>query len=76
MVLSTSQARLRRNRRDEASVQITTPTEIIEQSEFEKLLGTWLHQDMKWAENIMDNNESLVKSLSSRVGALKKQVSK
>ena len=72
MVLSTSQARLRRNRRDEASVQITTPTEIIEQSEFEKLLGTWLHQDMKWAENIMDNNESLVKSLSSRVGALKK----
>ena len=27
---------------------------------------------MKWAEHILDNKESLVKSLSSRVGALKK----
>ena len=52
-------------------VQITTPTEIIDQSETEKLLGAWIHQDMKWTEHIMNNEESLVRSLSQRVGALK-----
>jgi hypothetical protein len=70
MVMSTSQAR--RSRIHEPRVQITTPTEVIDQSVFEKLLGAWLHQDMKWNEHIMDNEESMVKSLSTRVGALKK----
>ena len=52
-------------------VQITTPTEVIDQSVTEKLLGAWIHQDMKWAEHILNNKESLVHSLTSRVGALK-----
>ena len=37
----------------------------------EKLLGIWLHEDMKWGEYIQDNEESLLRSLNSRVGALK-----
>ena len=52
-------------------MQIVTPTEVIDSSEVEKLLGAWLHQDMKWAEHISGNKESLVRSLSVRVGALK-----
>ena len=52
-------------------VQINTPTEIIDQSETEKLLGAWIHQDMKWKGHIINNEESLVRSLSQRVGALK-----
>ena len=52
-------------------VQITTPTEVIDQSETEKLLGAWIHQDMKWAEHILNNKDSLVRSLTNRVGALK-----
>ena len=51
-------------------VQIETPTEVIESSEVEKLLGAWLHQNMKWAEHVSGNKESLVRSLSVRVGAL------
>ena len=47
-----------------------TPTEVIESSEVEKLLGAWLHQNMKWAEHVSGNKESLVRSLSVRVGAL------
>ena len=72
MVMSTSQARLSRGKKNEPKVKITTPTEVIEQSESEKLLGAWLHEDMKWAEYIMNSSESLVRSLGSRVGALKK----
>ena len=53
-------------------MQITTPTEVINQSQVEKLLGVWLHQDIKWAEYILENKESLVRALSTRVGALKK----
>ena len=70
MVMATSQKRLSMNLT--SSVQLITPTEVIDQSETEKMLGAWLHQDMKWAEHITDNDESLVRSLSTRVGALKK----
>ena len=69
MVMSTSQKR--RNLDEEDIVQITTPTKTIDKSKSEKLLGAWLHEDMKWRENILDNKESLVRGLSSRVGALK-----
>ena len=69
MVLTTSQKRATMDNND--LVQITTPTEVIDQSETEKMLGAWIHQDMKWAEHILNNGESLVKSLNTRVGALK-----
>ena len=45
---------------------------MIEKSESEKLLGAWIHEDMKWAEHILNNDESLVRSLNTRLGALKK----
>ena len=70
MVMATSQKR--RNISQGDAVQIITPTKVINQSQVEKLLGVWLHQDMKWSEYIIDNKESLVRGLSSRVGALKK----
>ena len=53
-------------------VEIRTPTEIIEPSCAEKLLGGWIHQDMKWSEHLLDNETSLVKSLTTRLAALKK----
>ena len=69
MVLTTSQKRP--SLMQLSPVQIVTPTGGIESSEVEKLLGAWLHQDMKWAEYISGNESSLVRSLSGRVGALK-----
>jgi hypothetical protein len=72
MVMSTSQARLSRERKgNTAKVVINTPLKNIEPSESEKLLGCWLHQDMKWGEHLQDNDESLIRSLNSRVGAIK-----
>ena len=72
MVMSTSQARLSRERKGNTDkVVIKTPIKDIEPSETEKLLGCWLHQDMKWGEHLQDNDESLIRSLNCRVGALK-----
>ena len=70
MVMTTSHRR--QKLRELNPVQINTPTEVIVKSEVEKLLGAYLHQDLKWAEHITGNEESLVKSLNRRVGALKK----
>ena len=69
MVLTTSQYR-KRNRN--LQVEIRTPTKIIEPSCAEKLLGGWIHQDMKWSEHLLENKTSLVKSLTTRLAALKK----
>ena len=70
MVMTTSQKR--KNLAQDDSVFMITPSEVIEKSESEKLLGAWIHEDMKWAEHILNNDESLVRSLNTRVGALKK----
>ena len=60
MVMTTSQARAIRkgSSKDSNKVKIITPSEVIEPSECEKLLGCWLHQDMKFDENILNNSES------------------
>ena len=73
MVMSTSQARAIRKgtMKDSRLVVIRTPTELIEPSETEKLLGCWLHQDMKFIEHLENNSESLLSSLNKRIGALK-----
>ena len=69
MVMTNS--RRRANRLHSSKVEIRTPSGNIESSECERLLGGLLHQDMKWGEHILDNEDSLVRSLNSRVGALK-----
>ena len=72
MAMFTSQARLSRERKGNISkVVIRTPLKNIETSRTEKLLGCWLHQDMKWGEHLQNNNESVLRYLNSRVGALK-----
>ena len=73
MVMTTSQARARREgtNKDSKLVEIRTPSKTIETSECEKLLGCWLHQDMKFKENILNHDESLLRSLNTRIGALK-----
>ena len=57
---------------DTSNVQIETPTAIIKPSNVERLLGAQVHQDMRWVEHIVDNDQSLIKSLNLRLGALTK----
>ena len=60
------------NENTRARVKIITPTEVIIPTNFEKLLGCWVHQDMSWSEHIRGNKESLMRCLSTRLTALKK----
>ena len=73
MVMTTSQARtVRRGTiKDSNLVVVRTPTGVIEPSISQKLLGCWLHQDMKFSEHLVDHRESLLHSLNQRIGALK-----
>ena len=58
--------------RDTSNVIITTPTAAISPSNVQRLLGAQVHQDLHWKEHIMDNKDALIKSLNSRIGALRK----
>ena len=69
MVMTTSQARKKKNPND--MVKLITPTKLIVPSSSEKLLGAWIHQDMKWEEYVQDSDDSLIRSLSTRIGALR-----
>ena len=53
-------------------ITIHTPTAIIRPSTVDRLLGAQVHQDMRYKEHLMDNDDSLLKSLNKRVGALRK----
>ena len=55
-----------------AQVRIRTATEDITPTPCEKLLGCWVHQDLHWSEYIRGNQDSLIRSLSTRVTAVKK----
>ena len=68
-MLTTSQER---RRAGTDHVQISTPTADILPTPSDKLLGAWDHQDLKWSEHLQDNQESLMRSLSTRLAALKK----
>ena len=57
---------------DTNSVVIETPTAAISPSTVEQLLGAQVHQDLRWVEHILDSDNSLVKALNLRLGALKK----
>ena len=73
LVLMTSKKRKNRT----IYVKITTPTEIIEPSSCETLLGCVIHEDMKWAHYILhgnpapDGQKSLVSQLNSRLNGLR-----
>ena len=69
MVMTTS--KMRKSTKPNNDVKLITPTEEIRPSPSEKLLGARIHQDMKWEEHLQDNKESAIKSLSTRLGALK-----
>ena len=51
-------------------VNITTPSEIIQPSSCEKLLGCWMSKDMTWTEFIKENKENLMKILNMRLGVI------
>ena len=70
LVMDTGQSKVRvhANR----MVEIRTPTENIQPSSSERLLGCWVDDNLKWSEHIRDNKENLIKSLNTKLGALKK----
>ena len=68
LVMTTRGRRLNRN----TDVVIRTQTEPIVQSEVEKLLGCFVHQNLKWTEYIQNNENSLISSLKTRLNGLKK----
>ena len=53
-------------------VRIYTSNAVIEPSKTEKLLGCWVHDSLKWSEHLTNASENMVKSLNTRLGALKK----
>ena len=69
IVMSTRQKRAYRST---DTITINTPSAVIAPSEVERLLGAQVHQDMKWREHILDNEEALAKSLNKRIGAIEK----
>ena len=71
LVMSTGQTNT--GERDKAQVNILTPSTLIKPSKTEKLLGCLVQDNLKWTEYIRDHKEgNLIKSLNTRLGALKK----
>ena len=68
IVMTTEQKR----RHHPTTARIVTQTEVIEPTQVERLLGAFIHQDMKWTEYIRNNDNSLLHCLNQRLGALKK----
>ena len=64
--------RQKRRHLDTSSITINTPTAVITPSKVERLLGAQVHQDMHWKEHLLLNDDSLIKSLNKRAGAIKK----
>ena len=64
--------RQKRRHVDTMSMSITTPSAIVQPSHVERLLGAHIHEDMRWKEHIMNNEDSLIKSLNQRQGAIRK----
>ena len=71
LVLTTSQTR-RRVGAELRNVVISTPAKLLYPTPTEKLLGAWVHQDLKWSEHLQDNHESLLRALGTRLSAIKK----
>ena len=69
LVMTTRQ---KRRTVDTNNVKIQTASATISPSPVERLLGAQVHQDMRWVEHILENENSLVKSLNLRQAAMKK----
>ena len=54
------------------TISLDTQAETIEPSKCEKLLGCIIGQNLKFTEHIQNSDESMLKTLSKRLGALKK----
>ena len=52
------------------AVKVKTGETEANTSSVERLLGAFVHQDMKWGEMIVSNDKSLIKSLQARINAL------
>ena len=68
LVMTTSQKRQHLS----IDIQINTPTEVVTASSSERLLGIQIHENMKWRDYIIDTENSLLKSLNTRIKALKR----
>ena len=53
-------------------VNINTGTVIVKPVETEKLLGLNIHQSLKWKEHVISNKKSMIKTLTTRLNALRK----
>ena len=53
------------------NIQINTPAGVIRPKSSEKLLGVHIKDDLKWAEYIQNNENSLIRQLNSRLNSLK-----
>ena len=51
-------------------IELNTGHEIIKPSVYEKLLGVYVSQDLKWDNQLRLNEKSMLKALTSRVNAL------
>ena len=56
----------------ERKVVINTPSLVISPTETQKLLGCHIHENLKWTDHLMTNENSLLKGLNQRLAALKK----
>ena len=70
MVLDTCSSKMRYE--ESRKVRIRTPGVTIGPSKTEKLLGCWIHENLKWSEHLVDNSNSLLRQLNQRLGALKR----
>ena len=66
--MTTSQKR----RKNPIIVKINTESEPIKPSPSEILLGSVIHEDLKWAHHIMHDKKSLIKKLTTRLNGLTK----
>ena len=67
LIMTTKQ----RQRMMNLNIQINTTTELIKPRSSEKLLGIVIKDDLKWAEYIQNNENSLIKQLNTRLNALR-----
>ena len=68
IIMATEQKR----RTLQENICINLPEDTIYPTESERLLGIQIHQSLKWREYIMFNDNSLLKSLNTRINALQK----
>ena len=69
LIMSTRQ---KRRHVETATTRIHTPSASIIPSSTERLLGAEIHHDLRWRHHILDSENSMVKSLNKRLGAVKK----